>query len=278
MAWGSRLTSPYPWSSSTPVSKLSSKRSAPPEFSWPSMKARPAPASKCALLNQVWRLVSETTACLRSTAFDYCAFFSQFVSEVPNGSAARARWDTTHPPPSPQTANQRWATSLPPHPLPQPPPQSAGGTLTWTVSHTSRSHSDARLETHLEATGQLKEAVGVNTSYWNVQKCIQYKSIDILSFFVMSDVTHNVAIITPVSYKHNVCNYQVEAVPQRPRSSNAAWSTPHLSRSFSSTSTEVSRPSIEKIFLQIQSYCDIALPFGALQLLSEQRPTLLLHK
>lgn len=94
----------------------------------------------------------------------------------------------------------------------------------------------------------------------------------------MPYVTHNVAIITPESYKHNVCNYQVEAVPQRPRSSNAAWSTPHLSRSFSSTSTEVSRDSIEKIFLQIQSYCDIALPFGALQLLSEQLPTLLLHK
>lgn len=48
MAWGSHSTSPYPWSSSTPVSKLSLRRSAPPGFSWLSMKARLAPARKFA--------------------------------------------------------------------------------------------------------------------------------------------------------------------------------------------------------------------------------------
>lgn len=48
--WGSRSTSPYQWSSFTPVSKLSSKRSALPGFFWLSMKARPVPASKFVLL------------------------------------------------------------------------------------------------------------------------------------------------------------------------------------------------------------------------------------
>lgn len=63
-AWGSHLTSPYPWSSSTHVSKLSSKKSAPPGSSWPSMKAPPAPASKCAMVNEVWRVVLHWTILL----------------------------------------------------------------------------------------------------------------------------------------------------------------------------------------------------------------------
>ena len=165
MAWGSRSTSPYPWSFSIPVSKLSSKRSAPPGFSWPSMKAHPAPASKCATINHVWCVVSETTARLWfdfwTLPLSYKPFSLNLWFEVPNGSAARARWGTIHPPPSPQTANQPWATSLPPHPLHQPPPRSAGATLTWTASRTNRSHSDAPRGTHLEVTGQLKEAVEV---------------------------------------------------------------------------------------------------------------------
>lgn len=70
-AWGSRLTSPYPWSSSTPVNKPSSKRSAPPDFSWPPMKAPLAPASKCTIINEV--SCSETFHCC-APPFSYKPF------------------------------------------------------------------------------------------------------------------------------------------------------------------------------------------------------------
>lgn len=158
MAWGSHLTSPYPWSSSTPVSKLSSKRSAPLDFSWPSTKARPAPASKLGPSVQVrWFLVC-------NILFNNCSFSLNLCFKALNVNAAPVPWDTTHPHPSPQTANQRWATSLPPRPQPLLPPQSVDVTLTWTASPTSRSRSDAPPETHLEVTGLLKEAVEVHSS------------------------------------------------------------------------------------------------------------------
>lgn len=155
MAWESLSTSPYPWSSSTHVSKRSSKRSAPPEFSSPSMKARPAPAGKCVPLKSSIR--KNIHPMLTTVPFSL-----NVLLEAPNGNAAQALWDTTRPPRNPPTANQRWVTSLPPRPLPQPRPRSVGVTLTWTASRTSHSHSGALLEIHLEVTDRRKEAVGVN--------------------------------------------------------------------------------------------------------------------
>lgn len=80
---------------------------------------------------------------------------------MPSASVAQARQDTTLQLLSPPTASQHWATFLPPLPLHQHPPQSAGATLTWTASLTNPSHSDAPPGTCLEVTGQLKGAVEV---------------------------------------------------------------------------------------------------------------------
>ena len=67
---GSRLTSPYPWSSSIPVNKLSSKRSARPGSFSPWTKAPHAPASKSASMKSV-----TCAAWLWCTTFDHCVFF-----------------------------------------------------------------------------------------------------------------------------------------------------------------------------------------------------------
>lgn len=87
--------------------------------------------------------------------------FIYYAFTVSNGSALPAPWDTTHPPHSPQTANQLLVTSLPPHRLHQHLPLSVGATLTWTVFLTNLNHWDALPETRLEVIGQLKEAVEV---------------------------------------------------------------------------------------------------------------------
>lgn len=96
----------------------------------------------------------------------HCSLLVFFLSgdgcfAVSKGSARPAPWDTTHPPPSPQTANQLLVTSLPPLPLPQHPHRSVGATLTWTVFLTNLNHWDAPPETHLEVIDHLKEAVEV---------------------------------------------------------------------------------------------------------------------
>lgn len=84
MAWESRSISPYPWSSSTHVSKRSSKRSAPPDFSSPSMKARPAPAGKRNPLSQVSEIIS--TPCWRLCPCHLCRKRPTGTQPKPSGT------------------------------------------------------------------------------------------------------------------------------------------------------------------------------------------------
>lgn len=81
------------------------------------------------------------TCCLATALILFsCALSVNWWFAVSNGSALPAPWDTTHPPPNPQTANQPLVTSQPPHPLPQHLPLSVVATLTWTVFLTNLNH------------------------------------------------------------------------------------------------------------------------------------------
>lgn len=62
-----------------------------------------------------------------------CVLYGNGCFAVSKGSVLLAPWATTHPPPSPQTANQLLVMSLPPLPLPQHLHRSVDATLTWTV-------------------------------------------------------------------------------------------------------------------------------------------------
>lgn len=146
---------------------------------------------------------------------------------VSKGSALPAPWDTTHLPPSPQTANQLLVTSLPPLPLPQRLHLSAGATLTWTAFLTNLNHWDAPPETRLEVIDHLKEAVEVNQFI--------KKYIDLPKYFC-SFLFYDV---------YNIYN-QVEAAQQHPLNSNDVLLTPQHNPSFFSTLKKVSRHMVER--------------------------------
>lgn len=110
MAWGSHLTSPYPWSSSTPVNKHSSKKSVPPGFSWPSMKAPPAPASKRAMINQVRCAVKDNSiGC--DVMHEVINLFLLFVVCLWSAQRERSPSPLGHNPPTPQSTDSQPALS-----------------------------------------------------------------------------------------------------------------------------------------------------------------------
>lgn len=117
-AWGLRLTSPYPWSFSTPVSKPSLRRSAPRGSSWPWMKAPPARASKCAAMNPLHRIRKHCVQLL-------CCLFYFLCLCLQSTQRERSPSPLGHNPPTPQSTDSQPAlsdisTTTPTTPAPTP--------------------------------------------------------------------------------------------------------------------------------------------------------------
>lgn len=140
------------------------------------MTARPAPASTSYLNITLMLCLAPALMVL------YCVLSGNGCFAVSKGSALPAPWDTTHPRPSPQTANRLLVTSLPPLPLPQHLHLSVGATLTWTVFLTNLNHWDAPPETRLEVIDHLKEAVEVISLSKNT---LVFLTTFVISYFMM---------------------------------------------------------------------------------------------